>query len=87
VRGRVDRVDRLPGGGYELIDYKTGRPSPNDWMGERPGDPRAETLQGGAFVVEESIPNPASLAPARRRAAKTSRKAKRAVTKKKAAKR
>jgi len=22
----VDRVDRLPGGGYELIDYKTGRP-------------------------------------------------------------
>ena len=26
VRGRVDRVDRLPDGGYELIDYKTGRP-------------------------------------------------------------
>ena len=25
VRGRVDRVDRLPDGGYELIDYKTGR--------------------------------------------------------------
>jgi DNA helicase-2/ATP-dependent DNA helicase PcrA len=24
VRGRVDRVDKLPGGGYELIDYKTG---------------------------------------------------------------
>ena len=24
VRGRIDRVDRLPGGGYELIDYKTG---------------------------------------------------------------
>jgi DNA helicase-2/ATP-dependent DNA helicase PcrA len=24
VRGRVDRVDRLPGGGWELIDYKTG---------------------------------------------------------------
>ena len=24
VRGRVDRVDRLPGGDYELIDYKTG---------------------------------------------------------------
>ncbi len=24
VRGRVDRVDRLPGGEYELIDYKTG---------------------------------------------------------------
>ena len=26
LRGRVDRVDRLPGGGFELIDYKTGRP-------------------------------------------------------------
>ena len=26
VRGRVDRVDRLPTGEYELIDYKTGRP-------------------------------------------------------------
>jgi DNA helicase II / ATP-dependent DNA helicase PcrA len=24
VRGRVDRVDRLPGGSHELIDYKTG---------------------------------------------------------------
>jgi DNA helicase-2/ATP-dependent DNA helicase PcrA len=26
LRGRVDRVDRLPDGGYELIDYKTGVP-------------------------------------------------------------
>jgi DNA helicase-2/ATP-dependent DNA helicase PcrA len=26
LRGRVDRVDRLPGGDFELIDYKTGRP-------------------------------------------------------------
>jgi DNA helicase-2/ATP-dependent DNA helicase PcrA len=26
LRGRVDRIDRLPDGGYELIDYKTGRP-------------------------------------------------------------
>ena len=26
LRGRVDRVDKLPEGGYELIDYKTGRP-------------------------------------------------------------
>ncbi|MBA3328697.1 MAG: PD-(D/E)XK nuclease family protein, partial [Solirubrobacterales bacterium] len=26
LRGRVDRVDRLAGGGHELIDYKTGRP-------------------------------------------------------------
>jgi DNA helicase-2/ATP-dependent DNA helicase PcrA len=26
LRGRVDRIDRLPSGEYELIDYKTGRP-------------------------------------------------------------
>jgi RecB family exonuclease len=26
IRGRVDRVDRLPDGTYELIDYKTGHP-------------------------------------------------------------
>lgn len=26
LRGRVDRVDELKGGGYELVDYKTGRP-------------------------------------------------------------
>ncbi|MGI8557812.1 MAG: ATP-dependent helicase [Solirubrobacteraceae bacterium] len=26
LRGRVDRIDELPGGGYELIDYKTSRP-------------------------------------------------------------
>ncbi|MET0762808.1 MAG: ATP-dependent DNA helicase [Thermoleophilaceae bacterium] len=26
LRGRVDRVDQLPGGGYEVIDYKTGDP-------------------------------------------------------------
>ena len=25
VRGRVDRIDRHPDGGYELIDYKTGK--------------------------------------------------------------
>jgi len=28
LRGRVDRVDELPEGGYELIDYKTGDPKP-----------------------------------------------------------
>jgi DNA helicase-2/ATP-dependent DNA helicase PcrA len=26
LRGRVDRVDRLPDGRYELVDYKTGKP-------------------------------------------------------------
>jgi DNA helicase-2/ATP-dependent DNA helicase PcrA len=32
VRGRVDRVDRLPSGEYELIDYKTGRPKSADQL-------------------------------------------------------
>ncbi|HUB76524.1 MAG TPA: ATP-dependent DNA helicase, partial [Solirubrobacteraceae bacterium] len=26
IRGRVDRIDELPAGGHELIDYKTGLP-------------------------------------------------------------
>lgn len=34
VRGRVDRIDRLPGGGYELIDYKTGRPKNDEQLEE-----------------------------------------------------
>jgi DNA helicase-2/ATP-dependent DNA helicase PcrA len=34
LRGRVDRVDRLPGGEYELIDYKTGRPKNADQLAE-----------------------------------------------------
>jgi RecB family exonuclease len=34
VRGRVDRVDRLQDGGYELIDYKTGRPRTPEELGE-----------------------------------------------------
>jgi DNA helicase II / ATP-dependent DNA helicase PcrA len=34
LRGRVDRVDRLPGGEYELIDYKTGRPKSPDQLVE-----------------------------------------------------
>jgi DNA helicase-2/ATP-dependent DNA helicase PcrA len=32
VRGRVDRIDRLPSGEYELIDYKTGRPKTADQL-------------------------------------------------------
>ncbi len=34
LRGRVDRVDRLPGGEYELIDYKTGRPKSSGQLAE-----------------------------------------------------
>ena len=48
---------------------------------EQPGDARAESYQGGAFVHTEVIENPAPLPPARRRAAK---KRQAAGTKKKA---
>jgi DNA helicase-2/ATP-dependent DNA helicase PcrA len=34
LRGRVDRVDQLPGGQYELIDYKTGRPKSSAQLAE-----------------------------------------------------
>jgi probable DNA repair protein len=38
INGRIDRVDRLEGGGLAVIDYKTGRVSVAGWMGERPDD-------------------------------------------------
>jgi DNA helicase-2/ATP-dependent DNA helicase PcrA len=34
LRGRVDRVDRLPDGSYELIDYKTGKAKTEDELRE-----------------------------------------------------
>ncbi len=40
LSGRIDRLDKLASGGYALIDYKSGRPTPNAWQGERPDDPQ-----------------------------------------------
>jgi ATP-dependent helicase/nuclease subunit B len=40
LNGRIDRMDKLERGGHALIDYKTGRPTPNEWLGERPDDPQ-----------------------------------------------
>ena len=33
LRGRIDRLDRLPDGSFEVVDYKTGRYRPDDWAG------------------------------------------------------
>jgi hypothetical protein len=41
LRGRIDRIDRLPGGGYEVVDYKTGLFVRREWSG---------TLRGGRML-------------------------------------
>jgi ATP-dependent helicase/nuclease subunit B len=33
LRGRIDRLDRLPDDSLEVVDYKTGRYRPDDWAG------------------------------------------------------
>jgi ATP-dependent helicase/nuclease subunit B len=40
LSGRIDRMDRLESGGHALIDYKTGRATPKEWMEARPDDPQ-----------------------------------------------
>jgi ATP-dependent helicase/nuclease subunit B len=40
LNGRIDRLDRLEAGGHALIDYKTGNPSPHQWLDARPEDPQ-----------------------------------------------
>ncbi len=37
---RADRIDQLETGEWVIIDYKTGRPDPNHWFGERPEEPQ-----------------------------------------------
>jgi ATP-dependent helicase/nuclease subunit B len=41
LKGRLDRVDRLPGGRTVVIDYKTGGGAGTGaWLGQRPGEPQ-----------------------------------------------
>ena len=37
---RIDRVDRLPGGGRVIVDYKSGQSEVRRWFGPRPDDPQ-----------------------------------------------
>jgi probable DNA repair protein len=40
LRTRVDRIDELPGDQVVVIDYKTGRPSPREWLDLRVTEPQ-----------------------------------------------
>lgn len=40
LRGRIDRIDVLPGGERVIIDYKSTAPSTKVWYGERPDNPQ-----------------------------------------------
>ena len=40
LRGRLDRIDRLPDGGLLILDYKSGRCTTNDWWSDRPDNPQ-----------------------------------------------
>ena len=37
---RIDRIDFIEGGGYAILDYKSGEPRPLRWQGERIRDPQ-----------------------------------------------
>jgi probable DNA repair protein len=40
LRTRIDRVDELTGGQLAVIDYKTGQPSPRQWLDARVTEPQ-----------------------------------------------
>ena len=40
IRTRIDRIDELGDGTAAIIDYKTGRPDPGQWLDERVTEPQ-----------------------------------------------
>jgi probable DNA repair protein len=40
IRTRIDRIDELADGSTAVIDYKTGRPDPSQWLDERVTEPQ-----------------------------------------------
>lgn len=45
---QLDRLDRLQDGSLAVLDYKTGRPSPKNWLGDRPEEPQLPLYCTGA---------------------------------------
>lgn len=40
IKLKLDRVDRLDNNEVWIIDYKTGKPDPNEWFGDLPTEPQ-----------------------------------------------
>ena len=55
LRLRLDRVDRLAGGGRLLIDYKTGDSEVAMWMGERPDEPQLPLYTLAQTVAADAV--------------------------------
>ena len=55
VRGKVDRVDEMPGGRLRVVDYKTGR-FPRDPARVREEDLAAAVYAGGASAAFAGMP-------------------------------
>lgn len=48
IKGRVDRIDELEGGGEVILDYKIGKPRTKDWLTKRPMEPQLLIYSIGA---------------------------------------
>jgi ATP-dependent helicase/nuclease subunit B len=51
IRGRVDRVDRLPGGGLRVVDYKTGKSTYHQKSPKKPPFDGGRQLQPAIYAA------------------------------------